>query len=464
VVVLLLLAGGCGYYNGMYNAKRIAGQARKAEREGRTMAASSLWGQLAVKAESVAVQHPRKSWSAEARLLQGMALVKLGSCERGLRPLESAMASTENRDVAEQAAVLIGGCRLNDRDLLGATEVFGRLLTSRDPDRRSLALYQHGRGLRLLGRNEDAAAELGRSRHPAARGERAAALAGLGRLPEARALTDSMLTRPDTLTPWQALLAALAAADAEGAGATVDRLTAAPEFPSQLKARLLLEDGLRWLASDTLRGERRLAQADSASEGSPLQTEVQFFQAQALLRRARTPAGLEQAAVRLEQLDDDAGSFGAIGTRLGIATRRVLAVADSTPAGSPRGDLRLFLAGELARDSVGARYFAADQFRRVASEWPDSPFAAKAVLALIELQPETADSLREALLARYPGNPYVTMAQGGEAPEYAVLEDSLRLYLISFRSGAREGSPRPRQPGRPRPQQPPTPRQPADVP
>ena len=84
---------------------------------------------------------------------------------------------------------------------------------------------------------------------------------------------------------------------------------------------------------------------------------------------------------------------------LPVLPSKVALAADSVSAGSPRGDLRLFIAGEIARDSLLADRFAARQFRRVAGEWPSSPFAPKAMLALILLQPDRADSLRAALLA-----------------------------------------------------------------
>ena len=63
------LLGGCVYYNGMYNANRLAGSARKAEREGRTYEANNLWGQVATKAESVVVRHPDSKYAEEAAVL-----------------------------------------------------------------------------------------------------------------------------------------------------------------------------------------------------------------------------------------------------------------------------------------------------------------------------------------------------------------------------------------------------------
>lgn len=55
-ILLTVLLGGCICYNGMYNANRLARSAKKAEREGGTFDATSLWGQMATKAESVIVR------------------------------------------------------------------------------------------------------------------------------------------------------------------------------------------------------------------------------------------------------------------------------------------------------------------------------------------------------------------------------------------------------------------------
>src|ERR671920_2049790 len=81
------LMSGCVYYNGMYNANRLARSARKAERDGRTFEANGLWGQVATKAESVLVRHPTSKYAQDAGLLRGIALSRLGQCEQALGPL-----------------------------------------------------------------------------------------------------------------------------------------------------------------------------------------------------------------------------------------------------------------------------------------------------------------------------------------------------------------------------------------
>jgi hypothetical protein len=78
-----------------------------------------------------------------------------------------------------------------------------------------------------------------------------------------------------------------------------------------------------------------------------------------------------------------------------------------------------------------------------------------------------ADSLSGMLAARYGESPYVLLAQGGEAPMLAQLEDSLRRFSQSYRPDrartAPAPAPRPRPPGRPTPTpQPTAPRTPVD--
>src|SRR5262245_48267090 len=104
----------------MYNTKRLAGRARRAEREGRTFDAASLWGQVGVKAESVLAQHPNSKWADEARLLQGTSYIKLRNCTQGVVPLEQVLARSSNPALTEEAASLLGGCRTTMGDPAGA--------------------------------------------------------------------------------------------------------------------------------------------------------------------------------------------------------------------------------------------------------------------------------------------------------------------------------------------------------
>ena len=455
---LLLLGAGCAYYNGMYNAKRLAGRARKAEREGRTFEASSFWGQVSIKAESVLVRHPDSKWSDEARLLRGTALERLRDCDGALPLLEQVMLSPRP-EFAEPAALLAGGCRVRLGDPVGAMSAYARLTGSRDPERRDLALYAHGRALRIAGDHALALEELRRSGHPRALGERGAALAALGRTADARAVVDSLRATRDSLAPWPELLAGLARHDPDGASRLAAELGADSTLPATLRSRLLLEDAVRLVPVDTLRGEARFAEALALEVPGPIRSEIHYEQAVARVRRATTAAELDVAVAPARDLDDLQGPFAPRLAQLAAGARRIIATADSVSGGTPRGDLRLFLAGDLARDTLGATRFARRQFARVAEEWPESPFAPKALMALSALDAAAADSLLDVLRRRYLASPYVRFALGEEAPELAVLEDSLRRFVVTFNpEGGRRATPRPTRPA----PQPTAPREPVN--
>src|SRR3954469_507008 len=130
------LLGGCVYYNGMYNANRLAGSARKAEREGRTFEANNLWGQVATKAESVVVRHPTSKYAEEAAVLRGVALARLGQCDQALGALSRLTLSAKPSGLTEDALLATGSCQLAVGNLPASEAAFGQLLDSRDRNRR----------------------------------------------------------------------------------------------------------------------------------------------------------------------------------------------------------------------------------------------------------------------------------------------------------------------------------------
>ena len=119
------------------------------------------------------------------------------------------------------------------------------------------------------------------------------------------------------------------------------------------------------------------------------------------------------------------------------AAELVQRTADSAVTRPPRGDLMLFLAGELARDSLRAPGLAADLMRRVALDWPESPYAPKALLAVIALDPAGADAARSDLESLYGASPYVAVTQGITDSTYHTLEDSLGSYAVAWLAAVR---------------------------
>lgn len=449
-LLAMLLLGGCAYYNGMYHTKRLASSAQRAERDGRSIEAVGLWGQVAVKAESVVIQHPRSKWVPEARLLRGKALQRMGDCGNALRELEQVAFSGGPPALTDEAMFLLGRCRERIGDAPGARDAFGRLVSSKDPVRRRQALFLHGRALRMAGRYEEALAELEATQDSGVAGERLAALAGLGRFPEALALADTLIAKHDTLAPWDSVLANLGRQDLMVASSLVDRLQGMTGASKPRQAGWLFRDGARLSDSQPDRAAGRFTEAEQVAQGSPMELDARLAGLRLGLVLAGSSADLGELESQLDLLSRNDGSAAGTANQLAGAVSQLRTVLDSIAPGTQEGDLRLFFAAELARDTVGAPRIAAALFQRAAVDWPGSPFAPKALLALALLQPDLADSLWSWLRDRYADSPYLALAQGVDAPGYRELEDSLQHYAARAAVDARRQPPgRPR--GRPAP-------------
>jgi hypothetical protein len=118
--------------------------------------------------------------------------------------------------------------------------------------------------------------------------------------------------------------------------------------------------------------------------------------------------------------------------RVGATVASVRASVASVLPGTPQGDLRLFLAAESARDSLGAPRLAGTIFRRILEGWPASPYAPKVILAVQQLDSSWGDSARVILEERYLDSPYLAMIRGDATSEYRQLEDSLGAFAASL--------------------------------
>lgn len=444
------LLGGCVYYNGMYNANRLANSARKAEREGRTFEANNLWGQVATKAESVVVRHPKSKYAEEAAILRGLALARLGQCEQALGPLGRVTLATVATDLTEEAWLATGRCQVSLGNISAADAAFAQVTESKNSWRRREARLQRALTLRHAGRYKEALTALEGIREPRAVAERLLSLAGGGRVPEAMALADSLVARGDTIQPWDSLLVSLGKQDPSAASSLVDRVRRLPSRSADTQARWLLEDGLRLIGPDTARARSRFREAVEigGSGGAAGWASLQLVRLD--LRGVSQPRGLSPL---IQSLRGKAGRHPLVEselTRLGNTAAGILTATASVMPGSPQGDLRLFLAAEAARDSLLAPRLADGLFQRILREWPESPYAPKAALAAQQVNPEWADSARALLEARYFESPYLALIRGDEGSAYRQLEDSLGAFATAQAEEGAAGA-RPGTPGRPAP-------------
>jgi hypothetical protein len=435
-----VVLGGCVYYNGMYNTKRLAGSARKAERDGRAFEATNLWGQVVVRAETLVARHPDSKYVDEALVLKGLALSRLRQCQVAVAPLGRVTLLPEGAEVADEASLALGRCQLELGDPSLAEVMFGRVAESKDPVVRNEARLLRGRALRLSGRPGEAIASLTGLDDPRAGIERLFALAAIHRRDEALALADSLLAIRDTTVQWDTMATALGRADPLIASGLVDRLITRPQMVPQMRAVMLLDDGLRLEGVDSGRSRARLEQAAAQKEAGDFPQRARYALTKQRLSGTASVAELRTVYAELEQHAKARSGMSPEAAQLRDQVVRVLVASDSALPGVPQGDLRLFLAAESARDTLGAPRLAASLFRTIIETMPDSPYAPKALLAGKALDPEWGESVSPLLEERYAYSPYVAMLRGEEPYGYEQLEDSLQGYARTLLPRAAPGA------------------------
>ena len=439
VALALFSSVSCGYYNGMWSANRLASQARRQERQGRTDEARASWAQAAVKAESVAVRRPHGRWADDARVLEGEGLAKSGACDRATVILDAIVQSDQQPARRERAALAAAECRL-DAAHVGRVEALLLPVThSPDRGRASRAAYLAGRAADLRGDPLAAVEWYGRSAEREAGVARTRALLAAARIADALALADSLTRGRFDEASWMALLGSLGEVGGPGAASrTLDRLLGAKHIPGGSRARLLLADGDRLFAAQALtpaddRYRQVIATAPDSTEGQ--RAVVRRLRIEAA--RAASVADLQGVQARLDHLVRAGGPGAATADvrALQELLRRVLDAAD-WDSGLP------FQPAELAQDSLRAPLLAASMFLTFARARPASLFAPKALLAAAALAPDQRDSVVGVLQTAYASSPYARALRGEPSPAYSAAEDSLARALGGGleRPGAFSGS------------------------
>jgi tetratricopeptide (TPR) repeat protein len=435
-----VLLAGCVYYNGVYNAKRLAHSAERAERDGRTIDAKDAWAQVIVKADSVVARHPASGYVPQVQLLRARALARLDQCAAAIPALEQSLPLSTDSAAIAAGIFELARCRAASGDVAGAADAYGRLANARNPAMRHEARFQYARALRLAGKWDAALAALDSAApDPRVGNERMVALAGAGRLAEALVIADSAVARADTGAAWDSLLSAAGTHDPTAVSKLVDRLVTLPHATLDMKARWLYTDGRRLLGVDTSLGDARLAEAGLVGGASEWAGRARLLRTEMAMARTQSATQLGPVVDSLAVLREVNGAQ-AEAYRLYDAAVRVRAAGDSTVLRGAQGDLVLFLAAEAARDALATPTLSRILFRQMMDAWPASPYAPKALLALHQLDPTMSDDFDSLIQLRYPNSPYVAALHGLDVPQLRLLEDSLRAFAAGHAAGRIDSS------------------------
>lgn len=431
----VLVLTGCVYYNALYNAERLFERSEAERLAGQDSLARVHYRQVVEKAARGFRMEPEGEWADDALLLMGRAYLSVGDLRAARAALERAedLAGDEPSRLAARlylgASYVAAGLHARAIPLLDEA-----LRGLRDGSLRAEGHLWRGRALLASGQlgpgwwDLTQAAAGRRPVRVSAALERLASGVRFGARERAQEGVDQLLSiseasrRPDTVVTL-----VRAAADRWGPASAAELLAGAdtavwgPGTRGRLRlvrAVLLRESGDSVAASLLVEGV-----ADGFGEAA---AQARIELARWALGEARDLVDVRDAEAVLLPAEGDPGV-----ARL-LTDLRALSELAEAGLSEPLG---WFAAGEIARDRLGAPVLARGLFLAYADQVPDAPWAAKALLAALDVTSDEGG--RAWLRGRLEGraaSPYVLAARGEPAPGLEPLEEELARRLEEMRT------------------------------
>lgn len=434
VTGMLMLGTACTYYNTIYNAEQLFEEAERLRREGRDSLAHERYSDVIRKAASGFRSDPEGGWAYASAFLLGRAHLRNGDLQAARAALRHSAALAETPDERLAAQVFQGVLEAQLGRPAVAVDLFNEALAgATDPAVRGEGHLQRGRLLLQRDHPDGGWWDLDRAAvvHPPIRVEAALARLEWGiELGDRRRTEESvqrLLTYPEAETRADRLRALLGRAEARwGSAVAADLLEGTERAAWTRDAR----DGLMLERARVLRRAGRIVASEASARA---------------VADGRGPwaagARVTLASWALEASDDVGDAFGLRALLLpavdeaGVA--ELLADIDQLEALAFAGldePLAWFLAGEIARDDLGAVRVARELFIAYATSAPTQPWAPKALLAALQLTDDERERAR--LRERLEGHgrsPYVLAARGASAAGFEALEEELLIRLSEIR-------------------------------
>ena len=424
-LALLASASACAYFNGIYNAREAQRNADKRFEHGRDADAATFYATMATKAETVLARFPKSRWRGEALFLAGRGHAFSGQCGEAIPRLGEFLAlGGQPADRRQLATLALATCYVRTDRYSDARALLEPLVTAKDRRVAEQASLWAARAAIALGDNDGAQRYLARVNAAAAQWELAAASLERGEYARAESLFAVRAAQGDWRQEVEDQLGELWAAGERDA---VDRLVArydAAKTPSYGKARLhLLAARLQMAAGgarlDSL-AQAHLLAAMRISTDTATDREAAVRLARLRLRAIRSPADVDGVVRRVR--DEAKGHPEELRIEDSVMLLHILEHADD-PSGAA-----LFLAGEIARDSLQSPFVARDLFHRLAATQPQSLLAPRALLAASDLWTDSSEAFRARIRTQYANSPYGLLLQGGDPaviPAYAQADRAL---------------------------------------
>ncbi len=433
-LVTALLVQGCASFNTNYKANQYANEARRLDREGRTLEAGGYWGRASVKADSLLAHSPDGKYAAGALAIKGEAYASVGQCGQASRVLPSAIERLKNEADREYATIALAFCELRLGSPVLAASTVLPVTESHDGGRRRQALLLLGAAERQAGRDSAALLALAGIPGSPALVLRTLAYAGVHDPVAATSAFDSLVALRDSTLPWDSLLTITGRVDPELASHLTSTLVRSRTLSLEKSAALSFADASRLATVDTVRQRQRYEDIVQMAGRGEIADRARFDMARMRIRAADSMADLTATLEAMQAIAATDGSVAATLAPLRNQIQQLQLLMDSTAPGEPRGDMRRFLAAEFARDTLDAQPLAASLFESIPQGWPESPYAAKAWLAGRHLTGDTS-----AANDQFTSSPYMAVLRGEEGATYTQLEDSLANFARTLAAASRPG-------------------------
>ena len=414
-LLFLLATGGCAYYNGIYNARAAERAADRAARAGQESAAVAAYATVAAKAETVLVRHGKSRWRTEALYLAGRGLALSGQCDPAMVRLTEYLGldavPPRKRD---RATIAMGRCLVHRAQHSEARDLLDPLASSPDPDVAASASLWAARAAMGLGLNETALEYLRTADAASAQWE--VIRSSLRGMEYARA--ESLLVRRAARSDYRdEVIPFLAQLWRAGRDSSVQRLVddyGRAKLPGRTKAALHIALAGLLIQSDRDSAARRtLLQARRFSTDTTLDRQAGAMLALLSLRDLEEVADVE-AVVKRARSEAPGPLVTSLEGHLELL-KFLLQTTDYTGAS-------LFLAAEVARDSLRAPRLAHTLFTRLAATGANSPMAPKALLAAGALMPESTAVYRARVLDSFPDSEFAYVLRGDDPAHLRVYQ------------------------------------------
>jgi hypothetical protein len=396
VPIVLLALTGCAYFNGVYNANRAAKRADGQWTRGEYTVAADSFRVSAAHAETVLVRFPKSRWRNEALYLAARGAAFSDNCALARPRLASYLGLEGEPQIRrDRARVAAAVCLIAEGKSLPADSLLRPLLTHEDRAIRYAAALYSARVALALGDPDRAQDLLATIPGDAAAWENVDASFAAGDY----AAAESLLIRRAQAGDWRSevpnrVRTLWSAGRVEGATAVALQYARSRVSTNQRAQLLLLASDLAADGADTLQARRLALEARRVGLTVAFEGPVA---ARLLALRLRGTSEMADVRIALER-----DSVAARGTPLLERMTMAVLLIELCLKRADRFGAGIFLGAEIARDSLRAPRLAHTLFKLVEQDHPESPIAARALVAAGQLQPDSAAAYAARAVAAWP--------------------------------------------------------------